>query len=204
MKKAAKVTLGCSLITELIFGILLIPAGLLMIQLNGTAQYTTDGLFLSILIEGVKVIIPGLFKVFIIIALLVGLKTNEKVYELDGKGNVAKYEKNAFMESFRQDKTISTETLAQEKDDMLVLLQTLGFCFVDANSGVQFKKCENQKAVLTGDVYVYEMLQDGESLGEVWVDQETGVFVKWTDKNGEEAFSVQEIKTSDIDIPEYK
>lgn len=79
MKKAAKVTLGCSLITELIFGILLIPAGLLMIQLNGTAQYTTDGLFLSILIEGVKVIIPGLFKVFIIIALLVGLKTNEKV-----------------------------------------------------------------------------------------------------------------------------
>lgn len=79
MKKAAKVTLGCSLIMELIFGILLIPAGLLMIQLNGTAQYATDGLFLSILIEGVKVIIPGLFKAVIIIALLVGLKTNEKV-----------------------------------------------------------------------------------------------------------------------------
>lgn len=79
MKKAAKVTLGCSLIMELIFCILLIPAGLLMIQLNGTAQYATDGLLLSILIEGVKVIIPGLFKAVIIIALLVGLETNEKV-----------------------------------------------------------------------------------------------------------------------------
>ncbi|MBE5878501.1 MAG: hypothetical protein E7288_00780 [Lachnospiraceae bacterium] len=79
MKRAAKILLIWAMGLELIFGILLIPTGILMIGLNGTAQYTTDGLVLSILIEGVKAIIPGLFKLVIIIALLVGLETNEKV-----------------------------------------------------------------------------------------------------------------------------
>ena len=132
------------------------------------------------------------------------LKTSEVVYEFDDDGNVIKYAKDVFAESFKKDENLSQSATQEEATTVLELLEMLGYLFVDSNKDVKFKKCENDKAIFTGDVYVYEMISDDETIGTVWVDKETGIFVKMIDSDGEEIFQVQSISTSELGIPKYK
>ena len=131
------------------------------------------------------------------------LKTNEIVYELDEDGSVTKYTKDSFSENFTKDNA-SASTLETEKNDMLEILGLFGLFFADTTTGEEYVKCENAKSTFTGDVYVYELRSEGKSLGTIWVDQATGIFVKMLDENGEMIFEVQKIETKNIDIPVYK
>lgn len=132
------------------------------------------------------------------------LKLDEIIYEADAEGITAKYYKDVFAEGFTKEESLSAEELQTEVTGILELLDMMGYEFSETYPDTQFKKCESQTAPLTGEAYVYELIEDGESHGTVWVDQETGVFVKLFDENGEELFTVQDISTTELGIPEYK
>lgn len=130
------------------------------------------------------------------------LKLHEVIYEVTDTG-VTKYYKDAFMENFALETELSQTALEQEKTSMLSLLSQ----FMSPSSyleGVQYRKSDAPAFALTGEVYVYDLMENGNVSGQIYVDKATGLMVSLTDTNGTSQFSVQSIKTSDLGIPAYK
>lgn len=131
------------------------------------------------------------------------LKTHEILYEVNESSNtVTKYYKDAFMEGFEPDlKTAATNE--EEKNAMLTLL---GMFMSDSAdySGMKYRKSDAIEFSMTGDVYVYDVMENGEVSGRMCINKENGLIVKLEDAEGNELFTVQEIKIGEFEMPEYK
>lgn len=130
------------------------------------------------------------------------LKLHEVIYEVTDAG-VTKYYKDAFMESFALETELTQTELEQEKASMLSLLSTFMLAHPDLE-GVKYRKSDAPAFALTGDVYVYDMIEAGEVAGQICIDKATGLMVSLKDTDGTALYSVQAIKTSDLGIPAYK
>lgn len=131
------------------------------------------------------------------------LKLDEAIYEMDDDGEVTIYAKDVFMEDY-----VLVENLTDdEKEDQVQYVHSqlswVGWCSDVYYEGVQYKKCENEWNAFFGDVFVYEMMYEGEMIGKIQVDMETGVWVQ-EEIDGEETMSVTIFKEDDLGIPEYK
>lgn len=132
------------------------------------------------------------------------IKLNETVYELYENDKFKIYKKDLFNSKFKKIEGLSEQELEDEKLGMFSLLyEYLGVGYTEINPDTKFKKCENDSSMFTGEAFVYTLITNDNENGELWVDKDTGIFVKLTDKSGNEIFKVQEIKTKNIDIPDY-
>ena len=131
------------------------------------------------------------------------LKTDELIYELNEDGTITKYYKDVFMEDYVLIDDATQEELQEEKQSAMEIMSQVGWCADIIYEGVQYKKCENEWNAFFGDVFVYEMLYEGENFGKISVDMETGLWVK-EEYDGEEIMSVTMYRETDLGIPEYK
>ncbi len=130
------------------------------------------------------------------------LKLHEVIYEVTDSG-VSKYYKDTFMENFALETELSQAALEQEKTSMLSLLSQ----FMSPSSyleGVKYRKSDAPAFALTGEVYVYDLIENDNVAGQIYIDKATGLMVSLKDTNGTSQYSVQSIKTSDLGIPAYK
>lgn len=149
-------------------------------------------------------------------------QANEMVYEiaLGGKTNAVKYIKNANSNAFKKDKKTKKATIIEEAFNMITFIELFGFddrytgsCPV-GETVMRYKKCEDEVSELFGDVYVYELVgsfegfetetDTDESYGYIWVDKDTGVWVRTLDADGEEVYAIQELELDDVKMPVYK
>ncbi len=130
------------------------------------------------------------------------LKLNELIYEVTDSG-ITKYYKDAFSEKFTKEMTLSQDDLQKEVNSnhelfsLLTIYETFG-------ESVKFRKSDAVVPFKSGDVYVYDLIEAGETTGQIAIDKKTGIMVSFKDDKGNSIFSVQDIKTSDFKIPEYK
>lgn len=130
------------------------------------------------------------------------LKNHELIYECSDDG-IKLYWKDVFMSEFELDTEKSQETLKQQHDTTLELFTMLTIYSEDMN-GVQYRKTADTAFALSGDAYQYDVLQDGKVSGTLLIDKATGLAVSLKDVEGNSVFTVHEIKTSDLGIPQYK
>ena len=131
------------------------------------------------------------------------LKLHENIYELSSSGDVVKYTKDVFAETFTKDEESSSASLQKEVETLKTLLQRVGYGFVELSSEVKYKKCKDEKILPTGEAYKYELYAGNELIGSICVDKETGIFVKMTNPDGSDVMTVISIET-DVNIPAYK
>ncbi len=130
------------------------------------------------------------------------LKLDEVIYEVSDTG-IAKYYKDVFAEGFTLETALSASALQAEVDSIMELF-SMFMCVGEEWASAKFQKTNDFAFSLTGDVYTYDLIENGVADGKVWIDVATGLVVKIIDTDGTDLFSVQEIKTSNIDIPDYK
>ena len=130
------------------------------------------------------------------------LKLHETLYEVSDAG-ITKYYKDSLMANFAQETAMSQAELQAEHDSVLSLL---GYFMMtsDDYAGFQYRKSDEKVATLTGDVYVYDILNSGEVTGQVWIDQSTGLMVCMKDEQGNNLLSVQNFSLTNSGIPAYK
>lgn len=131
------------------------------------------------------------------------LKTHELVYEVTDSG-VTKYWKDAFMDAFSPETEASQQQIEAEKNETLSLISyfTMGH---EDYTGYKYRKSDDIVFALTGgDVYVYDVLENNECVGQMCIDKATGVMVKFEDAQGNTIYNVQKLQTSNVEIPEYK
>lgn len=130
------------------------------------------------------------------------MKLNEIVYEVTDSG-IQKYCRDVFMDNFEADTALTQAELEDEVDSMLSLFSL--FMLAGENfQNVKYQKTDDFAFSLTGDVYTYNIIENGEIGGQVWIDTTTGLLARLIDTDGVAQISAQEIKTSDIVIPSYK
>lgn len=130
------------------------------------------------------------------------LKNHELVYEVTDAG-VTKYYKDVFMSTFEQETESSQQQLEEEKNEMLSLLSYFMMQSSDYNS-YQYRKSDASVAALTGEVYVYDVLENNECIGQICIDKATGVMVSLKDEQGKSLYTVQKVQISNVEIPTYK
>lgn len=130
------------------------------------------------------------------------LKNHELVYEVTDAG-VTKYYKDVFMSAFEQETEASQQQLEEEKNELLSLL---GYFMMQHSdyAGYQYRKSDAPVFALTGDVYVYDVLENNECTGQICIDKDTGVMVSLKDAKGETLFTVHDFKVENVEIPAYK
>lgn len=130
------------------------------------------------------------------------LKNHEIIYEVTDSG-VTKYYKDAFMEEFQQETESTQQQIEQETDDMLTILSYFTMQSSDYAS-FQYRKSDKMVAEITGEVYVYDLLENNEYAGEIRIDKATGLMVCLKDHEGGTMFNVQKLEVTGIEVPEYK
>ena len=130
------------------------------------------------------------------------LKNHELVYEATDT-SVTKYYKDTFMEDFLKDTDVTEDEAEVELDNVLSLFSYFTVEHSDY-SGLKYRKSDAIVASLTGDVYVYDVLENNEYAGRICVDKATGLMVSLKDADGNAIYTVQKIQTSNVEIPEYK
>ena len=130
------------------------------------------------------------------------LKNHEFVYEVTDAG-VTKYYKYAFMNAFEQEMESSQQLVETEKNEILSLLSEFMMQYSDY-AGFQYRKSDALVATLTGDVYVYDMLQNNEYAGQICIDKATGLVVGLKDAQGNSIFTMHDLKVENVEIPAYK
>lgn len=130
------------------------------------------------------------------------LKLHEMVYECSDSG-IKLYWKDAFMSAFELDTESSQATLQQQHDSTMEFFAMLTL-FDGSLNGLQYRKVSDSDFAVTGNVYVYDLLENGEYAGKIKIDKATGLLVDYEDANGESIIYVHEIRTSDLGIPQYK
>ena len=130
------------------------------------------------------------------------LKNHELVYEVTDAG-VTKYYKDVFMSAFEQETEANQQQLEEEKNEMLSLL---GYFMMQHSdyAGYQYRKSDAKVATLTGEVYVYDVLENNEYAGQICIDKATGLMVSLKDAQGNSLYTVQKFQTSNVEIPAYK
>lgn len=130
------------------------------------------------------------------------IKNHELVYEVTDAG-VTKYYKDVFMSAFEQETEASQQQLEEEKNELLSLL---GYFMMQHSdyAGYQYRKSDAPVFALTGDVYVYDVLENNECVGQICIDKATGLMVSLKDAQGNSSYTVQKFQTSYVEIPAYK
>lgn len=132
------------------------------------------------------------------------LKLYENVYEVTDS-TITKYYKDALMDTFEQETELTQAKLQEEVEGVLSLLAI--FSFNDSylnNENIELSQSDESEYVTTGDAVVYDTFIDGEYAGRICVDEETDLIVKIKDAEGNLTYTVEELKTSDFEIPAYK
>lgn len=130
------------------------------------------------------------------------LKNNEVVYEVTDAG-VTKYYKDTFMDAFAQETEMNKQVMEEEKNEVLTLLSYFMMEHPDY-AGIQYRKSDAKVATLTGDVYVYDVMENNESTGQICIDKNTGVMVSLKDAKGDALCTVHDFKVENVEIPAYK
>lgn len=92
--------------------------------------------------------------------------------------------------------------LSDAPEALLLCINTLDFSFYKGYSG-DFEARGSEEFIGTGMAHIYAMNED-ETETLVWIDEDTGVFVK-AERNGEELFFVKDAKAGHgVQIPDYK
>lgn len=131
------------------------------------------------------------------------LKLNEIVFEVSESNGIAMYAKDVFATEFVKDTQSSQAELQTQLDEFMELVSFFLMAHADFE-GCQYRKSDAFNMALTGEVYVYDLLQNGEVDGQIAVDKETGLLVSMTDTDGKNIFTVQEIKIGKVEIPDFK
>lgn len=131
------------------------------------------------------------------------LKLDEYIYEMGDDGSLTIYYKDVFMEDYVLLDSMTDEEIQTEKNYVYSQLAWIGWSSDVFFEGVKYKKCENDWNAFWGDVFVYEMIYDDEVLSKIYVDMETGVWVK-EELDGVQNMSVTMFREDDLGIPEYK
>lgn len=129
------------------------------------------------------------------------LKNHELIYEVTDAG-VTKYYKDTFMEAFLPDTEASQQQLEEEKNEMLSLL---GYFMMQHSdyAGYQYRKSDAKVVTLTGEVYVYDVIENDECVGQICIDKATGLMVSLKDAQGNPMYTVQKFQISNVEIPAY-
>lgn len=130
------------------------------------------------------------------------LKNHEVVYEVTDAG-VTKYYKDTFMDAFAQETEMNKQVMEEEKNEILSLLSYFMMQHPDY-AGIQYRKSDAKVATLTGEVYVYDVMETNECTGQICIDKDTGVMVSLKDAKGETLFTVHDFKVENVEIPAYK
>lgn len=130
------------------------------------------------------------------------IKNHELVYEVTDVG-VTKYYKDIFMSEFALETEASQEDLEKEKNNILSLLSYFIMQHSDY-AGCQYRKSDALVVSLTGDVYVYDMLENNECVGQISIDKSTGLVVNIADAQGNAMYTVHKFQISNVEIPAYK
>ena len=130
------------------------------------------------------------------------LKLDEFVYEVTDAG-IEKYYRDVFMDSFVHD---TVPTYAELQAEVARFAELLSFFMITGEqwANAKFQKTDDFSFSLTGEVYTYDLIENGTVSGKISVDVETGLLVSLEDTNGAKTISVLDIKTSNLEIPEYK
>lgn len=130
------------------------------------------------------------------------LKNHEVVYEVTDAG-VTKYYKDTFMDAFAQETEMNKQVMEEEKNKVLSLLSYFMMGHSDY-TGCRYRKSDAKVATLTGEVYVYDVMENNERTGQICIDKDTGVMVSLKDAKGEALFTVHDFKVENVEIPAYK
>ena len=129
------------------------------------------------------------------------LKLNEFVLVV-GDDTIERYWKDAFSERFTQDTETSQKELQEQKETCLTLLNQ--FLTMDSfGSGLRYKKQADGLSPTGREAYSYEVLKDGETMGFVLIDKDTGVILRIEDPEHGMVHSVEELRTQNVEIPAY-
>lgn len=130
------------------------------------------------------------------------IKNHELVYEVTDAG-VTKYYKDVFMSAFEQETEASQQQLEEEKNELLSLL---GYFMMQHSdyAGYQYRKSDAPVFALTGAVYVYDVLENNECVGQICIDKATGLMVSLKDAQENSMYTVQKFQISDVEIPANK
>ena len=130
------------------------------------------------------------------------LKNHELIYEVTDVG-VTKYYKDVFMDKFEKETELTQQQVENEKNEILSLLSYFMMQHSDY-AGFKYKKSDKKVAELTGEVYVYDMLENNEYAGQICIDKTTGLMVSLKDAQENSLYTVQKLQTSKVEIPIYK
>lgn len=133
------------------------------------------------------------------------LKLHEEVLVNNSDGSITRYYKDTFMEKLVKDTESTEAQLNERKEKAISCLILTGYSLTESLGDlVKYKKCEDKDLPLTGDAYVYDVIENGKTVGTIMINKETGLFAKWMDENGKEVMSAQKISVTDVEIPEYE
>lgn len=130
------------------------------------------------------------------------LKTDETIYEITDDG-IAKYRRNVLTNNFEQDTVLTQAELKQEEAKILSLFSMFMVAHPDWQ-GMQFRKTDEHASAITGEVYSYDLIKSGETWGKICIDKATGLLVSIKDVDGTSLYTVQSIRVSNFEIPQYK
>lgn len=130
------------------------------------------------------------------------LKNHELIYEVTD-ADVTKYYKDTFMDKFEKETEATQQQVEKEKNEILSLLSYFMMQHSDY-AGYKYRKSDKKVAELTGEVYVYDVLENNEYAGQVCIDKATGLMVSLKDEQGNPIYTVQKFQTSKVEIPQYK
>ena len=68
----------------------------------------------------------------------------------------------------------------------------------------KYRETDDIAASLVGDVYTYDVIEDGQVTYKIQYHKETGIMTDLRDANGNMVYTVVDLRTSDLPIPEYK
>jgi len=130
-------------------------------------------------------------------------KDNEFVFEITEDG-ITKYAKEKPATEFTQ-ATTNVETLQAELQAVMSMLQNFTGYTGLLGDNAQYKKAD-MFAVLAVDCdfYCYEILLNDQKAGTICIDQKTGILLQSKDAQGNIRFNVTELKTSNVQVPQYK
>ncbi|MBQ8910721.1 MAG: hypothetical protein IJY91_06765 [Oscillospiraceae bacterium] len=130
------------------------------------------------------------------------LKNEEIVLEVTDDGITA-YAKNVFMESFEK---VDTKTQAELEASVSSYMEILTVFLYPSALMPEAKYIETDDIAvsLVGDVYTYDVVENGQVTYKIQYHKETGIMTDLRDADGNLVYTVAGLSTTELPIPEYK
>lgn len=126
----------------------------------------------------------------------------EMIFDVQGD-NITMYAKTAFMDNYE----LITDKTQKEMETAISDVMTLVTMFVYPEiylEGAQYQKADDIAFSLCGDVYTYNVIDDGKVAYNIHIHQETGLMTYLADADSNLVFQVWELSLTDLHIPAYK